>query len=222
MRSPDCGDGAVVERVPAAAGTVLRRLGLVEYVQTVEAMRSFTETRGEATADELWLLQHSPVYTLGQGADPSHGPRVANGIPVVRTGRGGEITYHGPGQLVVYTLVDLTRKGLGVREFVRLLESALIEMLGAHGVTAERKTNAPGVYVAGAKVAALGIRVTRGRTWHGLSLNVNMDLSPFSVIDPCGHAGQRVTQLRDLGITEDVDRAGEALAPILMRRLKDA
>jgi lipoyl(octanoyl) transferase len=194
----------------------IKRLGRVAYLPTLEAMRSFTSRRDEASADELWLLEHPPVYTLGQGAE--HGP-VANGIPVVKADRGGDITYHGPGQLVVYTLVDLARRGIRVKQFVALLEQAVIDLLGGRG---ERRAGAPGVYVGGAKIAALGIRVRQGRAYHGLSLNVDMDLSPFSAIDPCGYPGLAVTQTKDLGIESDMSELGTRLARLLVERIEHA
>ena len=207
---------AVAERMRVA------RLGLVEYTPTVRAMRAFSEQRSADTPDELWLLQHPPVYTLGVGADAGHGPRIDNGIPLVRTERGGEITYHGPGQIVLYTLVDLARRGVKVREFVRLLEQAAIDLLADYGVRAERRPGAPGVYVGGAKIAALGLRVARGRAYHGLALNVDMDLAPFAAIDPCGYPGLAVTQARDLGIRESADRLGDRIADLLAEMLGDA
>jgi lipoyl(octanoyl) transferase len=195
---------------------LVRRLGRADYVATWAAMRDFTRTRGEEAADELWLLEHPPVYTLGQGAE--HAP-VANGIPLVKVDRGGDITYHGPGQLVVYTLVDLGRRGIKVKAFVALLEQAVLDLLEGRG---ERRPGAPGVYVSGAKVAALGIRVRHGRAYHGLSLNVDMDLAPFAAIAPCGYPGLAVTQLRDLGIPGTVQTVGEKLAALLGRRIQDA
>ena len=192
---------------------VVRHLGQVDYAATVADMRRFTVERGESTGDELWLVEHPPVYTLGQGAEPV---TVANGIPVVQSDRGGEITYHGPGQVVLYTLVDLARRGIKVKSFVCLLEQAVIDLIGP---SAQRKTGAPGVYVEGAKVAALGIRVTRGRAYHGLSLNVDMDLAPFSAIDPCGYPGLAVTQTRDLGLPYKTTEAGERVAANVMRLL---
>jgi lipoyl(octanoyl) transferase len=195
---------------------VIKRLGRVEYAAALDAMRSFTASRSETTPDELWLLEHPPVYTLGQGARER---AVANGIPVVRADRGGDITYHGPGQAVLYTLVDLARRGITVKRFVSLLEQAVIDLVGPR---AERKPGAPGVYVNGAKVAALGIRVRQGRAYHGLSLNVDMDLSPFLAIDPCGYPGLAVTQLRELGITETVDSAGAKLARHLVDGIERA
>ena len=195
---------------------ILRRLGLAPYEPTWRAMREFTRARSDATPDELWLLEHPPVYTLGQGARPV---AVSNGIPVVPTDRGGEVTYHGPGQAVVYALVDLARRDITVTRFVWLLEAAVIELVGPR---AERRAGAPGVYVAGAKIAALGIRVARGRAYHGVALNVDMDLSPFSAIDPCGYPGLAVTQARDLGIAGSAAQLGERLAGILAARLADA
>jgi lipoyl(octanoyl) transferase len=195
---------------------VVKRLGRVAYEEAWRSMREFTSRRTEGTADELWLLEHPPVYTLGQGADAA---TVANGIPVVRSDRGGEITYHGPGQAVLYALVDLARRGIKVKRFVWLLEQAVIDLLGGRG---ERKPGAPGVYVDGAKVAALGIRVSRGRAYHGLALNVDMDLSPFSAIDPCGYPGLAVTQTRDLGFEGSLDSLGSSLVNSLVKNLEHA
>ncbi len=196
--------------------------GRMEYALALEAMREFTARRDEHTADELWLVEHPPVYTLGQGADIGHGPRVANGIPIVRTERGGQITYHGPGQVLVYTLVDLARRGLKVNGFVRLLEQTVIDTLAAHGKQGERRPGAPGVYVAGAKIAALGLRITRGRAYHGLAFNVDLDLAPFAAIDPCGYAGLAVTRAKDLGIAAGADALGVQLAQTLCEVLEHA
>jgi lipoyl(octanoyl) transferase len=204
---------AVTER------TKIVRLGLVPYESTLDKMREFNRARDASTPDELWLLEHPPVYTLGLAADPAHGPRLANGIPVVKTERGGEITYHGPGQLVVYTLVDLARRNLKVKRFVWLLEQAVIDLLGGRG---ERRPGAPGIYMEGAKIAALGIRVSRGCAYHGVSLNVDMDLAPFAAIDPCGYPGLAVTQLKDLGTGSSVEDTGKKLAEILIERLEHA
>jgi lipoyl(octanoyl) transferase len=194
----------------------IKRLGRVAYLPTLEAMRAFTARRDESSADELWLLEHPPVYTLGQGAE--HAP-LKNGIALVKADRGGDITYHGPGQLVVYTLVDLARRGIRVKQFVALLEQAVIDLLGGRG---ERRAGAPGVYVGGAKIAALGIRVRQGRAYHGLSLNVDMDLSPFSAIDPCGYPGLAVTQTKNIGMNEDLWRVGERLARLLVEGIEHA
>ncbi|MGE5641040.1 MAG: lipoyl(octanoyl) transferase LipB [Clostridia bacterium] len=194
----------------------IRRLGQADYPATFAAMKAFTAKRDEATRDELWIVEHPPVYTLGQGAAQV---RPANAIPVVRADRGGDITYHGPGQVVLYTLVDLARRGIKVKRFVWLLEQAVIDALGGRG---ERRAGAPGVYVEGAKVAALGIRVSRGRAYHGLSLNVDMDLSPFLAIDPCGYPGLRVTQTRDLGFPHTPMEMAEGLVKALLSRIADA
>jgi lipoyl(octanoyl) transferase len=195
---------------------VLRRLGRADYLPTLEAMRRFTRERDESTVDELWLLEHPPVYTLGQGAAPVS---VANGIPVIAADRGGEITYHGPGQVVLYTLVDLARRSIKVKAFVRLLEQAVIDLIGPK---ATRRPGAPGVYVDGAKVAALGVRVTRGRAYHGLALNVDMDLTPFSAIDPCGYPGLPVTQTRALGLAGTPAEVGERLAQLVIQGIDHA
>jgi lipoyl(octanoyl) transferase len=192
---------------------VVKRLGRVAYEPTWEAMRAFTRARDDFSADELWLLEHSPVYTVGQGAVI---PPLANAIPVVKSDRGGDITYHGPGQVVLYTLVDLARRSIKVKRFVWVLEQAVIDLVGHR---AKRRPGAPGVYVDGAKIAALGIRVVRGRAYHGLALNVDMDLSPFLAIDPCGYPGLRVTQMRDLGFTDTPQALAERLSRILVETL---
>ena len=198
---------------------VTRQLGLADYLPTLEEMRAFTARRDANTPDEIWLLQHPAVYTLGLAADPAHGPKVPGAIPVHSIERGGEVTYHGPGQLVMYTLVDLARRGIKVKQFVSLLEQSVIDLLDGR---AERRKGAPGVYADGAKVAALGIRVSRGCAFHGVALNVDMDLAPFSAIDPCGYPGMRVTQTRDLGFGFGVAEAGERLARILAEKLERA
>ena len=192
---------------------VVRRLGRADYFATWETMRSFTRARDDSTADEFWVLEHPPVYTVGQGAPI---PLVQSDIPVIKTDRGGDITYHGPGQLVISTLVDLARRSIKVKRFVWLLEQAVIDLLSGR---AGRKTGAPGVYVDGAKIAALGIRVVRGRAYHGVALNVDMDLSPFSAIDPCGYPGLRVTQMKDLGFAETPAIAASRLSRILVEKL---
>ena len=184
---------------------VVKKLGRAEYQPTWQAMREFTRGRQDSTPDELWLVEHSPVYTVGQGASV---PTLQNAIPVLKTDRGGDITYHGPGQIVVYTLVDLTRRAIKVKRFVWLLEQAVIDLVGR---SAQRRPGAPGVYVDGAKIAALGIRVVRGRAYHGLALNVDMDLSPFNAIDPCGYPGLRVTQTKDLGIHVTADELAQSV-----------
>lgn len=205
---------AAVPRGPRVAirdSTVIKRLGLADYQSTYAAMRRFTDERSAATADELWVLEHPPVYTAGLGARKEHLPRGSD-IRLEHVDRGGQITYHGPGQAIVYTLVDLSRRGLTVRAMVTLIEQAVIETLGAHDVRAARRTGAPGVYVDGAKIAALGLRVRRGCCYHGVALNVNMDLAPFSAIDPCGYPGLAVTQTSALGIGAGAEELGDALA----------
>jgi lipoyl(octanoyl) transferase len=212
--------------VPTAAArqlapeVLVRRLGRVEYEPTWRAMQDFTARRAAATPDELWLLEHPPVYTLGVAGRASHLPRAENGIPVVKTDRGGQITYHGPGQVVLYLLLDLRRRGLAVRPLVRLMENAVIDLLAAHGIAAAGGPEAPGVYVNGAKVAALGLRIRDGCCYHGLALNVDLDLAPFRVIDPCGYSGLAVTQARDLGIADGPELLGGRLVHHLLERLK--
>lgn len=196
----------------------VKRKGLVDYQPCWDAMREFTATRDAATPDEIWLLQHPPVYTLGQAGKPDHLLR-DTGIPLVRIDRGGQITYHGPGQLVVYLLVDLARRRIKVREMVSLMEQALIDCLAEYGVRAERLPGAPGVYVAGAKIAALGLRVRNGCSYHGLALNVDVDLEPFTWINPCGYEGLQTIRLADFGVTASVDEVGEAILLQLQRLL---
>ncbi|QVL47633.1 MAG: lipoyl(octanoyl) transferase LipB [Thiocapsa sp.] len=177
---------------------LVRRLrGYREYLPTLEAMRGFTDLRGPATPDEIWLLEHPPVFTLGQAGREEH-LLDPGSIPVLKVDRGGQVTYHGPGQLVVYVLLDLRRAGLGVKRLVGLLEQAVIDLLATLEVTAERRADAPGVYVAGAKVASLGLRIRNGCSYHGLALNVSLDLAPFGRINPCGYPGLAVTRLSDL------------------------
>lgn len=177
---------------------IVRHLGRQPYAPVLEAMRAFTDGRDEGTTDELWVLEHEPVFTLGQAGRPEH-VLAAGEIPVIRVERGGQVTYHGPGQIVAYPLFDLRRLGIGVRELVFRIEEAIIETLAVWNIVAERRAGAPGVYVAGAKVGALGLRVRRGCSFHGLALNVAMDLEPFRRINPCGYAGLQVTQVLDLG-----------------------
>jgi lipoyl(octanoyl) transferase len=211
-----------VSVVPAQAGTerreppIVKVLGVVPYTPTYEAMRRFTETRGPATPDELWVLEHPPVYTVGVAGRKEHFPHRTE-IPLEHVDRGGQITYHGPGQAIVYALVDLARRGLTVRAMVSAIEQAVIDALAAHGVGAERRSGAPGVYVNGAKIAALGLRVRRGCCYHGVALNVNMDLAPFSAIDPCGYPGLAVTQTSALGIAATAAELGTALAGRIAR-----
>jgi lipoyl(octanoyl) transferase len=204
---------------PAGPAPLVRRLGRTEYEPTWRAMREFTTARVAGTADEIWLTEHPPVYTLGVAGRSEHLPRSANGIPVVKVDRGGQITYHGPGQAVAYLLIDLKRRGLSVRPLVRIMERAVINWLAEYGVAAEGRVAAPGVYVAGAKIAALGLRVTNGCCYHGLAVNVDMDLAPFRAIDPFGYPGLDVTTARALGIADTPEAAGEKLATNLMRLL---
>lgn len=177
----------------------VRDLGVRDYETVWRAMQAFTAARTPETGDEIWLLQHPPVYTLGLNGRRVH-IHDPGGVPVVETDRGGQVTYHGPGQLVMYVLLDLTRLGIGVQTLVSRLEAAVIDWLAGQGVAAARRAGAPGVYVDGAKLAALGLRVKRGCSYHGLSLNLDVDLAPFARIDPCGYAGLPVTRLADLGI----------------------
>lgn len=207
---------------PAGEPTV-RWLGRRDYLPTAAAMRDFTEARAAAAADEVWLLEHAPVFTLGRAALAGH-VLDAGPIPVVRTDRGGQVTYHGPGQLVVYPLLDLKRRGLGIRHFVHLLEGVVIDQLAGYGIAAGRRPGAPGVYVAEAKIAALGLRVRRGCSYHGVSLNVDMDLSPFARINPCGYPGLPVTQLAALCELRaaDLPRIGADFLRLLTERLNCA
>jgi lipoyl(octanoyl) transferase len=212
--------------VPASvhAGAATRTLGRTDYERTWRAMQTFTAARTPATRDEIWLTEHPPIYTLGLAGRREHLLR-ENGIPALKVDRGGQITYHGPGQLVAYLLFDLKRRGAGVRGIVRSIEASVVEWLDSMGISAYGKSSAPGVYVmmAGteAKIAALGLKVRNGCTYHGLALNVAMDLAPFADIDPCGYKGLAVTQLADLGIARTVESAGAELAPILAAHLSD-
>ena len=201
------------------AAPIVRSLGLADYETTWRAMQAFTAQRGAGTPDEIWVTEHPPVYTLGVAGRAAHLPRNRDDIPVVRIDRGGQITYHGPGQAVAYVLLDMKRRGLTVRPLVRLLEHGVIDLLSQYGVSAEARADAPGVYVGAAKIAALGLRISRGCCYHGIALNVAMDLSPFHAIDPCGYPGLAVTQLRDLGVGDGVGRVGERLARVLAEAL---
>ena len=196
----------------------VKNLGRVDYAPTFQAMQEFTASREAGTPDELWIVEHPPVYTLGQAGKPEHILRDV-GIPVVNIDRGGQVTYHGPGQVVIYLLLALPRLKIKVRELVTAIEQAVIDLLADHGVTAERHAGAPGVYVGAAKVAALGLRIRSGCSYHGVSLNVNMDLSPFEAINPCGYPGLKVVQTRDINIPLSVQQAGEQLAQHLLRQL---
>lgn len=198
---------------------VVRHLGVVDYLPTLEAMRRLTAERDERTPDEIWLLQHPRVFTQGQAGKPEH--LLAPGdIPVIQVERGGQVTYHGPGQLVAYLLLDLRRLGLGVRELVTAMEQSLVDVLASYAVQAAPKADAPGVYVDGEKIASLGLRVSRGCSFHGLALNVDMDMSPFWRINPCGYAGLKMVQLRDLLDTPPaIDEVTQRLEQALRQRL---
>lgn len=197
----------------------VRRLGVQPYHPLWRAMQAFTTERVCSTPDELWLLEHPPVYTLGMNASAEH-LLAAPHIPVIRVDRGGQVTYHGPGQLVVYVLVDLRRLQLGVRQLITRLEQAVVDLLALYGVQAYARPEAPGVYVAGRKLASLGLRVRRSCSYHGLSLNVAMDLTPFGSINPCGYPGLEITQLRDLGIDAAVADVGKLLLGMLMQQFR--
>lgn len=200
---------------------VVRRLGMVEYEPTWRRMQALAESRGPEQADEIWLLQHPPVFTLGLNGSREH--LLAPGdIPVVQVDRGGQVTYHGPGQLVVYPLLDLARSGLGVRALVCVLERAVIRCLAGYGIEAVGDRNAPGVYVDGRKVASIGLRVRRNCTYHGLALNVAMDLEPFGRINPCGYRGLEVTQLADLGVGQPLAVVAAELESALLDELAQA
>ncbi|MBX9605551.1 MAG: lipoyl(octanoyl) transferase LipB [Gammaproteobacteria bacterium] len=196
----------------------VRRLGRVDYHRCWAAMREFSAERGVATDDELWVVEHDPVFTQGRGGKPEH-VLAPGDIPVVPTDRGGQVTYHGPGQVVVYLLLDLNRLGLGPRELVRRVEQGVLDCLATLGIGAERRAGAPGVYVGAAKVASLGLRIRNGMSYHGVALNVDLELEPFSRINPCGYAGLAVTRLADLGVAVSCDAAAEALVAALARAL---
>lgn len=182
----------------------VKQIGMVNYLVAWQAMKDFTNTRTNHTRDEIWIVQHPPVYTLGIAGKPEHLLH-RNGIEVIKTDRGGQITYHGPGQLVAYLLLDMRRLKLGVRELVRRMENAVIDLLKDYHIDAIGRVDAPGVYVANAKIAALGLKIKHGFCYHGIALNIDMDLAPFSTINPCGYPGLKVTQTKDLGITDGLE-----------------
>jgi lipoyl(octanoyl) transferase len=198
---------------------LVRQLGRTDYTQTWLAMQQFNTDRTPSTTDEVWVTEHFPVYTLGLNRQDVRLPE-ATDIPLVMTDRGGKITYHGPGQLILYPLLDLKRHGLSVRKLVSVLENSVIAWLAEYGVQAQAKSNAPGVYVQEAKIAALGLRIKNNGSYHGLSVNVAMDLSPFSAIDPCGYAGLAVTQTQDLGLQLTLSQAAEQLIAKLLKQLE--
>jgi len=212
---------AIPEAAPLEAATappppLVRRLGLVEYEPTWRAMQRFTDERDALTPDEIWFLEHPPVFTLGLNASRAH-LIAPGGIPVVQIDRGGQVTYHGPGQLVVYPLIDLRRLGLGVRDLVTALERSVIALAAQFGIAAECRRGAPGVYVAGRKLASVGVRVRKNGSYHGLALNVALDLEPFRRINPCGYQGLEMTQLASLGGPTSVGACADALEPHLLR-----
>ncbi|WP_178055154.1 lipoyl(octanoyl) transferase LipB [Methylophilus methylotrophus] len=193
----------------------IRQLGLTDYAATLADMQTFTAQRGPETPDQLWVTEHPPVYTLGLNRRGVRLPQ--NNIPLVNVDRGGKITYHGPGQLIIYCLIDLARSHLNVRQLVSILENSLISFLAAHGISAQARADAPGVYVEGKKIASLGLRLKNQCCYHGLSLNIEMDLQPFAEIDPCGYAGMQMTQTRDLNIALQMPD----IAADLTQRLKE-
>ena len=198
---------------------LIKNIGKQNYKITWQAMQDFTQKRNSNTADEIWLVEHPSVYTLGRNGKEEHLLHKTD-IPVIKVDRGGQITYHGPGQVVIYCLIDLHRRKLGVRQFVSIIEDSIIELLHQYGISANSDKKAPGVYVAGKKIAALGIRVSKGCTTHGLSLNVDMDLSPFQNINPCGYEGLKITQCRDLGINQAGEKLGKQLCHILANKIQ--
>lgn len=198
---------------------VIKFLGLVEYQPTWDAMKVFTGQRSAETRDEIWLLQHPPTFTQGQAGMPEH-LLDAHAIPVVKIDRGGQITYHGPGQIVAYLLLDLRRWKINVRELVRLMEQSVVDLLAEHGIVAQGREDAPGVYVRDVKIAALGLKIRKGCCYHGLSLNVDMDLTPFCYINPCGFQGLRVTQMKDFGVEAVLPAIEQRLARILISLLQ--
>ena len=197
---------------------LIRNLGKTDYRKTWDAMREFTDTRLEETPDEIWITEHPPIFTQGLNGRAEHLLDPAD-IPVIQIDRGGQVTYHGPGQLLLYCLLNLPRRGLGVKGLVGKIESSVIELLDLYDIEAETRPGAPGVYVGEAKIAALGLRIRKGCCYHGLSLNVDMDLEPFSRINPCGFRNLAVTQLCDFNVSDDVEQAGHKLAAIMTRNL---
>lgn len=204
--------------ISPASTLIVRQLGRRDYLSVWEAMKAFTAEREAAATDEVWVVEHPPVFTQGLNGKEENILNPGD-IPVVQVDRGGQVTYHGPGQLVLYVLIDLGRRRLGVKDLVRHLEDAVIDSLAEYRILAGRREGAPGVYVDDAKIAALGLRVKRGYSYHGLSFNIDMDLTPFARIHPCGLKGIAVTQLRDLGVQSDIDREMRRLVTQLGRRL---
>lgn len=212
------------EARPVPAGTggpVVRWLGRADYARTWQAMQAFTASRTPDTPDELWTLEHEPVYTYGVAGRPEHLPPAASAIACIKVDRGGQVTYHGPGQAVVYTLLDLRRLRLTVRALVQRLEQSAIDVLAQFGLRGERREGAPGVYIDGAKIAALGLKVRNGCCYHGLSFNVDVDLQPFGAIDPCGYPGLAVTRLADFGVACSAHEAADRLVERIAQHLRD-
>ncbi len=197
----------------------IRSMGIVDYLPTWQAMKDFTQNRTEQTQDQIWLLQHTPVYTQGIAGKPEHLLTNNNGIPVIQTDRGGQITYHGPGQIIAYLLLDMRRMKLSVRELVRSMEGAVIDLLQEYHIIAAGRVDAPGVYVGAAKIASLGLKIKNRYCYHGIALNVDMDLSPFSSINPCGYTGLQVTQMKDLGVDTTFTQLNKQLIKKLQKRL---
>lgn len=205
--------------INTASSLVIRSLGADQpYEPTWQAMQAFTRDRDEHTLDEIWLLEHEPVFTLGRNGKREH-ILAAGDIPIVPIDRGGQVTYHGKGQLIAYLLLNIRRKGIGIRELVEQIENAIIYVLAQYGIEAQGDRNAPGVYVRGKKIAALGLRVSKGCTYHGLSFNIDMDLEPFLRINPCGYAGLEVTQCKDLGVQGDLPEVAKRLCQRLAQQL---
>jgi lipoyl(octanoyl) transferase len=210
---------SAAEPLPASRFPLtIRRLGRADYEATWKAMQDFTARRGPDTPDEIWLLEHPPVFTLGLAGKREHILQVTD-IPIIPIDRGGQVTYHGPGQIVAYLLLDLKRRGYGVRELVNRMEQAIIDLLADYGIEGKRRDKAPGVYVEEKKIAALGLRIKHGMSYHGLALNVDMDLAPFGHINPCGYEGLEVTQLRSLGVAQEVSEVAEHVLAHLQARL---
>ncbi|CAM3770789.1 lipoyl(octanoyl) transferase LipB [Polynucleobacter paneuropaeus] len=211
-------------------GILVKQLGLVDYVPTYEAMRKFTQQRNSDTPDEIWVLEHQPVFTLGLAGDPQNLHSPSADIPLVEVDRGGEITYHGPGQIVIYLLLDLKRLRIFVKELVSRIEQALIDTLSEYGLQAERQLGAPGIYIAaqegipkewmGAKIAALGLKVSKSHSYHGLALNVSTDLAAFARIHPCGYAGLKTVDMQTLGIKDNIQNVSHKLVENLKRHLQ--
>ena len=225
------GGAAVMEEAAAVPAPIVRWQGLVPYAVSFDAMRAFTEARTGETPDEIWLVEHPPVFTLGQAGNPAHLLAADPAIPLVKVDRGGQITYHGPGQVVAYLLLDLRRRKLMVREMVTLIEQAVIDTLAAYNLAGERRAGAPGIYVApgkaalghdGAKIAALGLKIRNGCSYHGVSLNVKMDLQPFLAINPCGYAGLETVDMATLGVAAGWHEVAETLAARLAANLGGA